>query len=75
MRYLDLLITLAGLLIALTLPKILNISTDSNELIIVSLTIIVLQGVYFWRSKRTRRSSSGILGCSCTTRSETAFRS
>ncbi len=51
-RYADLFIAGVGFLVAVTLPLLIEVGTNTQELAIISLVVIVLQGVFFWYTKR-----------------------
>ncbi|HET7599213.1 MAG TPA: hypothetical protein VFK09_02920 [Gemmatimonadales bacterium] len=51
----DLIIAGIGFVIALTLPLLIEIGTNTQELAIVALAVVLLQGVSFWAIQRNTR--------------------
>jgi hypothetical protein len=51
---LDLFIAGAGFLVALLLPLLLEIGTNMQEMAIIALAVVLLQGVTFWNLRRSQ---------------------
>jgi hypothetical protein len=50
----DLVVAAAGLVIALILPLLIEIGTNTQETALVALSVVVFQGITFWTMRRNQ---------------------